>query len=374
MVSKSSVLAAHHGKFDELAKMGVDLTVIVPPRWGTQTLEIRQASRYTIRVLPCWFTPRNHFHFYPARIGPIDADIVYLEEEPWSLVTQQFVRLCVKANKPVIFTTWQNIHKNYPPPFDLFERYTFRHAQAAIAGNREVAEVLRDKGFTKPISVVPHGIDPEVFVKRDVTPLRQRLGLERCFVVGFIGRVLAAKGIADLIRAFTRLPPDSVLLMVGDGDFRAEGQRLAEELGVGSRIRWIPEVPSLEVPNYVNLLDALVLPSRTMSNWKEQFGRVLVEAMACEVPPVGSSSGEIPNVIGDAGLVFPEGDAEALAEQLLCLYRDVELRGRLGRRGRTRVLENYTHRRMAEQNLNLYREVLAQGVWTDRDQVAGLKS
>jgi glycosyltransferase involved in cell wall biosynthesis len=374
MVSKSSVLAAHHGKLDELAKMGVDLTVIVPPRWGSQRLEIREADRYTIRALPCWFTPRNHFHFYPARIGPIDADVVYLEEEPWSLVTQQFVRLCVRARKPVIFTTWQNIHKNYPPPFDFFERYTFRHAHAAVAGNREVAEVLRARGFTKLISVVPHGVDPEVFIKRDATPLRKKLGVEHAFVVGFVGRVVASKGIADLVRAFALLPSDSVLVMVGDGDFWVEGQRLAASLGVNSRVRWIREVPSLEVPNYINLLDALVLPSRTMSNWKEQFGRVLVEAMACQVPPVGSSSGEIPHVIGDAGLVFPEGDADALAEQLRCLYQSAELRGRLGRKGRTRVLENYTHKRMAEQNLSLYQEVLANCFLTEREQVAVLKS
>ena len=68
MVSKSSVVAAHHGKLEELAKLGVELTLIVPSRWGSQQLEVRQSDRYKIRVLPCWFKPNLHFHFYPTAI------------------------------------------------------------------------------------------------------------------------------------------------------------------------------------------------------------------------------------------------------------------------------------------------------------------
>ena len=60
-------------------------------------------------------------------------------------------------------------------------------------------------------------------------------------------------------------------------------------------------------------MDVSVLPSLTRPNWKEQFGRTLAEAMSCETPVIGSDSGEIPHVIGDAGLIFKEGDAQALA-------------------------------------------------------------
>jgi glycosyltransferase involved in cell wall biosynthesis len=359
MVSKSSVVAAHHGKLEELVRMGVDLTLIVPPRWGSQPLEIRESELYRIRVLPCLLTGYTHFHFYPVRIGPIDADVVYLEEEPWSLVTHQFVRLCVKARKPVIFTTWQTISKTYPPPFSYFERYTFAHAGAAIAGNKEAVELLRTRGFTKPVSIIPYGVYPEVFFRRESSLLRSKLGLGDSFVIGYVGRVIAAKGIADLIQAFAVLPQQCRLLIVGDGDFRGEGERLAGGLGVHSRIHWVPQIPSLEVPDYLSAMDALVLPSRTTAGWKEQFGRVLIEAMACETPPVGSISGEIPNVIGDAGLVFPEGDVNGLAAQLLRLVQNPGLVTELGKRGRARVLEFFTQRRMAEQVLKLCRRVLA---------------
>jgi glycosyltransferase involved in cell wall biosynthesis len=358
MVSKSGVLAAHHGKLRELVKLGVDLTLIVPPRWGNQSLELTGTTDYEIRILPCWFTRYNHLHFYPARIGAIDADLVHLEEEPWSLVTYQFMRKCVKARKPVVFTTLQNILKKYPPPFDFFERYTFSHARGAIAGSDEIARILRSRGFKKPVTIAAYGIDPTVFVKRDASPLRRSLGLERAFIVGFIGRVIAAKGISELIRALALLPPTCVLLMVGSGGFLNEAKRLAESLGVSSRIRWIRQVESLQVPDYVNLLDVLVLPSRTTSRWKEQFGRVLIEAMACEKPPVGSSSGEIPNVIGDAGLIFPEGDVQALTERLRCLFENTDLRAELGIKGRARVMQNFTDRCIAEETLKLYRQVL----------------
>jgi glycosyltransferase involved in cell wall biosynthesis len=358
MVSKSSVVAAHHGKLEELVRMGVDLTLIVPPRWGSQPLEVRQSELYKIRVLPCLLTPYPHFHFYPARIGTIDADVVYLEEEPWSLVTHQFVRLCVKARKPVIFTTWQTIYKRYPPPFSYFERYTFAHAGAAIAGNKEAAEMLRTRGFAKPVSVISYGLYPEVFYRRDGSLLRQKLGFDDSFVIGYVGRVIAAKGIADLIQAFALLPQHCRLLIVGDGDFRGEGNRIANSLGVHSRVRWVPQIPSLEVPDYLSVMDALVLPSRTTARWKEQFGRVLIEAMACETPPVGSDSGEIPNVIGDAGLVFREGDVSALVKQLLRLLQNPRLAAELGKRGRARVLEHFTQKTMAQEVLKLCQKVL----------------
>ena len=106
-------------------------------------------------------------------------------------------------------------------------------------------------------------------------------------------------------------------------------------------------------------LDALVLTSRTLPNWKEQFGRVLVEAMACGVPVVGSRSGEIAHVIGDAGLIVPEEDVDALRSALLQLMQDDALRTELGRRGRRRVLERFTQAQIAAETVEVYRSMIA---------------
>jgi len=118
-------------------------------------------------------------------------------------------------------------------------------------------------------------------------------------------------------------------------------------------------LPTYEIPGEMQQLDALVLPSVTRPNWIEQFGRVLPEAMACETPVIGSSSGEIPHVIGDAGLVFEEGNVQELVARIRQLLDDPELYAQLAAKGRQRVLENYTQEQIARQTYKVYQQMLA---------------
>ncbi|MBM2826641.1 MAG: putative glycosyltransferase, partial [Dehalococcoidia bacterium] len=129
-------------------------------------------------------------------------------------------------------------------------------------------------------------------------------------------------------------------------------------LGIGQRVTFQGAVSSHQMPQELARLDTLVLPSLTRSRWKEQFGRVLVEAMACGVPVVGSDSGEIPNVIGPAGMVFPEGNAGALRERLAQLMADPEMRKDLSQRGRERVEALYTQKQVAESTYEMYLRIL----------------
>src|SRR5439155_13738570 len=121
----------------------------------------------------------------------------------------------------------------------------------------------------------------------------------------------------------------------------------AVRLGMSDRITLKAGVPTYEVPKELQQLDVLVLPSLTRPNWKEQFGRVLAEAMACETPVIGSNSGEIPHVIDDAGLVFQEGNVQALVASIRQLLDDPALYTQLAAKGRQRVLENYTQEQIA---------------------------
>ncbi|MDE2815299.1 MAG: glycosyltransferase, partial [Chloroflexota bacterium] len=121
-------------------------------------------------------------------------------------------------------------------------------------------------------------------------------------------------------------------------------------------------VPSSEMPAYYRTMHVCVLPSLTMPNWKEQFGRVLIEAMACGVPVVGSDSGEIPEIVGSddedpGGRTFPEGDVEALAEILTELHGDPSLRCGYGAQGRERVLRDFTQERIAAKTVRMYRQL-----------------
>jgi glycosyltransferase involved in cell wall biosynthesis len=141
---------------------------------------------------------------------------------------------------------------------------------------------------------------------------------------------------------------------VGEGESRAALVALAANLGIADRVRFDSRLESHAMPTFYQGLDVFVLPSRTLPTWKEQFGRVLIEAMSCAVPVVGSNSGEIPNVIGDAGLLFAEGDAVALGFHLQRLLDDPELRAKLGQAGRARVLAHYTMQQIAAQTVDVY--------------------
>jgi len=262
---------------------------------------------------------------------------------------------------PALFFTWQNIRKRFPPPFHQFENYSFRNAAGAIAGNEEAREVLLSKKFAKPLAVIPQfGVDPATYQRQQLDDLKQEFGLHNKFVIGYVGRIVREKGIADLIAAFALMPKRSVLVMVGDGNFRSDAENLARNLNVASRIRWISLVPSLQIPRYMSLLNVLVLPSHTTRAWKEQFGRVLIEAMASGTVVVGSDSGEIPAVIGNAGFVFPEGNIADLYSRLKTLEAEPQLVEKFRTAGRLRVLQNFTHREVAVRTAQFYDHAMRQ--------------
>jgi glycosyltransferase involved in cell wall biosynthesis len=108
-------------------------------------------------------------------------------------------------------------------------------------------------------------------------------------------------------------------------------------------------------------MSVLVLPSLTTPTWKEQFGHVLVEAMACGVPVIGSDSGAIPEVIGDAGLIVPEGNVDALADAIQSLISAPALRVDLAARGRSRVQAEYTNDSVARRLAAFWEGVIEEG-------------
>jgi glycosyltransferase involved in cell wall biosynthesis len=113
-------------------------------------------------------------------------------------------------------------------------------------------------------------------------------------------------------------------------------------------------------------MDTLVLPSETTYKfktltaigWKEQFGHVLIEAMGCQVPVIGSDSGEIPHVISDTGLVFPEGNQQALQDALCQLMTQPELAQQLAEKGYQRAITHYTNQALAQELLDFYQQLL----------------
>jgi glycosyltransferase involved in cell wall biosynthesis len=301
----------------------------------------------------------NHFHTYVGLADAIDAfrpDVLSVEEEHYSLVTAQAFAIARKRHIPTLFYTWQNIAKKYPPPFSWIERMVFRQAAVAIGGNQESLEILRNKGFIGTMREIPQmGVDLDLFAPKDSSPATRRaakdtLGLDKdAFWIAYVGRLVEEKGIQIFLEAAGHNREKNVhLLILGDGPYGAFLRNKVVELGLTQRVKFVPFVPSAQVPQYLRAVDGLCLPSLTRPNWKEQFGRVLVEAMAAEAVVLGSSSGEIPNVIGDSGLIHDEGNVAALSGHMDLLAQNADLVHNLRRKAANRVRANYTNGTIAE--------------------------
>ena len=363
MVSKACLVGAYQKKLEELACLpDVELTVAVPPYWrderGRIELERQHTAGYELVVEPMALNGRFHLHFYPRlgrRMAQLRPDLVHIDEEPYNLATAHALWLARRAGARSLFFSWQNIQRRYPLPFRLLERYVLRGVDYGLVGNQEAAQVWRAKGYRGPVAVIPQfGVDPDIFC-----PAARPAAAGRGFVVGYVGRLVEEKGVDLLLEALAGLEGTWRAYVQGSGPAGEALRAQARRLGLGDRVTFEDWIPSDQMPAYYRQLDAVVLPSRTRPNWKEQFGRVLVEAMACGVPVVGSDSGEIPHVVADAGLIFPEDRAGRLREHLSRLMRDAALRADLARRGRKRVLAHYTQARVARETYDVYTQILS---------------
>ena len=316
-------------------------------------LERAHVQGYELVVAPLALNGHFHLHFYPTLLSILRRSrpaLCHIDEEPHNMATYLAVRAARRVGARTLFFTWQNMLRRYPIPFRSMAGYVHRNVAGAIAGSCDAAQVLRTKGYTGPVRVIPQfGVDPELF--------RPMAGAapDRPFTVGYAGRLVAEKGLSTLAAAVGDLPGDWRLIVCGAGPMRNTLRARFSEPGMARRVRFYDYLPSQDMPDHLRMMDVLVLPSLTHPNWKEQFGRVLIEAMACQVPVIGSDSGEIPNVIGENALIFPEGDAESLSKLLALLRGDPQLRRELGLAGRKRVLANYTQTKIADATVDFYR-------------------
>lgn len=360
MLSKACVVGAYQKKLEEMARLPeLELTVVVPPYWrderGVLELERQHTEGYELVVEPMAFNGNFHLHFYPGlgkQMRRVHPHLVHIDEEPYNLATAHALWLARRAGARSLFFSWQNLMRRYPLPFRMMERYVVSTVDYAIVGNQESGQVWHAKGYQGRLAVIPQfGVDPQIFA-----PAARPSG--RGFVIGYVGRLVEQKGVDLLLDALSGLEGTWRAYILGSGPEREALHIQAQRLRLANRVSFDEQIPSSQMPAFYHQLDALVVPSRTRPNWKEQFGRVIVEAMACGVPVIGSDSGEIPNVIGSAGLIFPEGQVEVLRAHLVRLLGDPSLQKELARRGRERVLARFTQAQVAAQTYRVYRAIL----------------
>jgi glycosyltransferase involved in cell wall biosynthesis len=332
-------LPTQQALWEEAARKGVDLHVaytleipraggVAPPAFGTP----HELSAIRVRGdRQTWMAYRG----LASLIRGLRPDIVHVLNEPWSIVASQARRA---GGGSLITHGCENLWaQGSKPEVALRQVMAGRNLRASagfVSWNRQGVEWARAWGLPPESSELVLSAElPRLERFSDSQSLRSAghstWGLSDEFTVGYVGRLVQEKGIDWLLESWqtANLPDDAQLVFVGEGPLERNVRAAAV---VDPRIRMLGPVPFEQVPTVMATLDVLALPSLTTPTWCEQYGRVITEAMASGVPVIASSTGAIPDVVGQAGLLVPEASVSDLAEAMVSLEADRQRRSRLG--------------------------------------------
>jgi glycosyltransferase involved in cell wall biosynthesis len=303
----------------------VQLTVVIPDRWIESGRQLKRGTRSTsvefrsLKVaLPAVPKANWYLHFYPAMAKMLDElrpQVLHLWEEPWGAVAAQAAYLCQRRGIALVLETDQNIVRALPFPFQQLRQYTLPRTDLLIARQQEALDVSRSWGYSGPAAFVEYVVDRDCFKPLDTALAKSTFNVEG-FTIGYVGRLIREKGLFTVLDALTQCREKINFLMMGSGSASDELKQRIQILGLADRVRVLDSQPPEKVALFMNSLSALVLMSETTRTWKEQFGRVIVEAQACGVPVIGSSSGSIPSVTGEGGWIVEEANSRQLASLL----------------------------------------------------------
>jgi glycosyltransferase involved in cell wall biosynthesis len=348
-IAHNGVLSENQNRWRQLAnRHPLELSVLIPPRWpeaqGVVPAQVVSTDSYRIIVQKPVLDRRYYTHFYPGLgqlLGTIRPDVIDVFEEPWSFVTLQTWALN-RGRAALLVETEQNLDKRLPPPFEQLWRFGLRRADCVVARSVRAADLARAKG-SRRVQVVPHGVDTDLFAPA-ARPEPPKPG--STMRVLFVGRPeLPAKGLSVLVLALRLLDGRYELHVAGPATAHLVAKLRTTETPA---VVWHGPVDHEDLPPLYRRSHVVVVPSRSTPSWVEQFGRVLIEAMACGIPIVASRSGAIPEVCADAALLVPEGSPQSLAEALAELHEDEALWFRLRNAGLERVRRHYTWDRVAD--------------------------
>jgi len=368
--------------YRELTKQDVQITVIVPQNIVVDP--IYSQNRY-LTVCPEDFEPsynlipidlldprRYNLGFNPIALwralkaSKPDIIHVFNEYHCFPVAETIFIRNHFLAKRiPIVIYAFQNVDylqlkvKTISDFIKRFIRkiiihYNVTYLAGVTAANSEALDLVKQYNHLIKRRRIFWGIDTTLFFPKDKIVCRQRLGLPKDKkIVGYFGRMVQEKGLEDLLRTMLKLK-DVHLLLIGSGPYEQRVKQLVRDWSIQGKVIYKSIVSPPELNDYFNSLDCFILPSQTTPIWKEQYGRVLVEAMACGIPIVGSSSGAIVEVLTgyQRHKIFQEGDVDSLLRGIQAVLTE-EWPAKKSDDLRDFSIENF-----AREHIEFYQEIL----------------
>jgi len=278
-----------------------------------------------------------------------DFDVVHSVEAYHSMSL-----MAARTSGKFVFTQWETLPdfgSYLYPPKKLISKHVIKKADLIHAVTRRAADCVIKLGATpSKVFVKPYGVDPKKF-RPDAEPKYRRRFLSGGggAVILFIGRIVEEKGVPVLLDAYKNLKSKARLVLCGSGPVKTPNDVIR-----------IDTLPYHEVPFLHASADVLCLPSVPHKKWEEQFGFVLVEAMASGKPVVATNSGAIPEIVEDQknGFLVPPGNSKKLRDALEHLIENESERKKIGIRNRKKALERFNAKNFSAEIRKKYESIL----------------
>ena len=297
------------------------------------------------------------------RLEAFQADIIHAHH-PF-LLGDTALRVAMNKNVPIIFThhTRYEDYTHYVPFSDAMKEVAIQiptHfanlCDGVIAPSESLARVIRKRGVTAPIAVIPTGIDVQAFATADGARFRQRLDIPKdAIVIGHVGRLALEKNLgylAEGVARFLKTEPKARFLVVGDGPWREELKEVFVKHGVGDRLLLAGKRTGRVLREAYRAMDVFAFASQS-----ETQGMVVAEAMAAGLPVVALNASGVREVVRDGvnGFLLPAKAPAAAFADALAKCAPAEARKKLGR-GAHETAAEFSREQSARRALAFYEE------------------
>lgn len=366
-IGHSYCIALNRRLAHEMARQGGndwEVTAAAPAHvYGELPTAREESEACNLALIPALRARKTQLLLYGRKLRELmhdDWELIHCWEEPHTLATAQILHW-TPPSAPFVFWTMQNISKSYFWPFSASERYCLERCSGWLASGYSIVETMLPRGYgRRPYRIMPIGVDVEVFRPDRAAGafVRNQLGwkIEGPPVVGYLGRLVEEKGLMFMTRILDQLRTPWRALMVGAGPLETRLRLWSTRYG--DRVQIVTGVRHHQVPAYLNAMDLLCAPSQTRPNWREQFGRMIIEGFAVGLPILASDSGEIPYVVNGAGVIVSESDAAGWTEALGDLLENPTQRREFAERGLQRAHSAYTWPTIARNHLAFFTELM----------------